>query len=72
MFLQLPLYLYKYGFAISYPAGNAYYKFEPWHWRYVGVELAAKLHNEAKNFYDLDQRDINEAGLGHKRCMGIG
>ncbi len=49
----------KYGFIISYPSGNAYYKFEPWHWRFVGVALATKLHNENKYFYDEDQRVID-------------
>lgn len=50
---------YKYGFVLSYPKGNAYYQYEPWHWRFVGVELATKLHNENKYFYDLDQREID-------------
>jgi D-alanyl-D-alanine carboxypeptidase len=50
---------YKYGFILSYPEGNKYYLFEPWHWRFVGRELAEKLHNEGKYFYDLDQREIN-------------
>lgn len=51
---------YKYGFILSYPKGNTYYIFEPWHWRFVGKSLALRLHNENKNFYDMDQRDINE------------
>ncbi len=50
---------YRYGFVISYPPNNKYYVYEPWHWRYVGVDLAAKLRNEGKYFYDLEQRDIN-------------
>ncbi len=50
---------HRYGFTLSYPAGNAYYKFEPWHWRFVGVELATWLHEENKHFYDLDQREID-------------
>ncbi|MEI8062222.1 MAG: M15 family metallopeptidase [bacterium] len=50
---------FKYGFALSYPPNNKYYIYEPWHWRFVGVDLATKLHNEGKYFYDLDQRDIN-------------
>lgn len=50
---------YKYGFVISYPKGNGYFTFEPWHWRYVGVELATKLHNDGTYFYDLDQRAID-------------
>lgn len=50
---------YKYGFAPSYPKDNIYYHFEPWHWRFVGRELAKRLYDEGKYFYDLDQRDIN-------------
>ena len=50
---------YKFGFVISYPANNSYYKFEPWHWRFVGVELATKLHDDNKYFYDMDQRLID-------------
>jgi D-alanyl-D-alanine carboxypeptidase len=50
---------YKYGFILSYPKNNSYYIYEPWHWRFVGLDLALKLHNENKHFYDLDQRDIN-------------
>jgi D-alanyl-D-alanine carboxypeptidase len=50
---------HKYGFVLSYPEGNAFYQFEPWHWRFVGKGLATKLHEEDKNFYDLDQRIID-------------
>jgi D-alanyl-D-alanine carboxypeptidase len=50
---------YKYGFVLSYPPNNAYYIYEPWHWRYVGVELAERLHDDDKYFYELDQREIN-------------
>ncbi|MEJ0053249.1 MAG: M15 family metallopeptidase [bacterium] len=55
----LEKYGYKYGFILSYPQGNTYYQFEPWHWRFVGVKLARYLHNQDKNFYDLDQRTID-------------
>ena len=51
---------YKYGFILSYPENNQYYQFEPWHWRFVGRDLANKLHQEGKNFYDLDQREIDQ------------
>ncbi|MEK9171852.1 MAG: M15 family metallopeptidase [Patescibacteria group bacterium] len=50
---------HKYGFVLSYPEGNTYYKFEPWHWRFIGVSLAEFLHRENKYFYDLDQREID-------------
>ncbi len=51
---------YKYGFTLSYPEKNKYYEYEPWHWRFVGVDLANKLHRENKYFYDLEQREIND------------
>ncbi len=49
----------NYGFVLSYPKGNAYYQFEPWHWRFVGKELALDLHDRGENFYDMDQREID-------------
>ncbi len=49
-----------YGFTLSYPKGNTYYTYEPWHWRFVGVALAKRLHDEGKSFYDLDQREIDK------------
>lgn len=39
---------YKYGFILRYPQGKTKetgYQFEPWHFRYVGTELASKLYN---------------------------
>ena len=51
---------YQYGFVLSYPKDNPYYIFEPWHWRFVGVEFAALLHDQNRNFYDLDQEEINQ------------
>lgn len=51
---------HKYGFTLSYPEGNSYYVFEPWHWRFVGEDLAEDLHRDDAHFYDWDQRKINE------------
>lgn len=51
---------HEYGFILSYPEDNQFYIFEPWHWRFVGTELAEYLHDTDQEFYDLDQRDINE------------
>lgn len=51
---------YEYGFVLSYPKGNKFYVYEPWHWRFVGKDLARHLHREEKHFYELDQRDIDE------------
>jgi D-alanyl-D-alanine carboxypeptidase len=38
---------YKYGFILRYPKGKestTCYKFEPWHYRYVGVDVATSMH----------------------------
>lgn len=51
---------YKFGYVISYPLTNSYYQFEPWHWRFVGVALATKLHDSNQYLYDLSQREIDE------------
>jgi LAS superfamily LD-carboxypeptidase LdcB len=50
---------FRFGFILSYPSDNAYYQFEPWHWRFVGVALATTLHASGKRFYDLTQREID-------------
>lgn len=42
---------YKYGFIIRYPKGKEEitgYKYEPWHVRYLGKELAEKVYNSGK------------------------
>ncbi len=39
---------YKYGFIIRYPKGKESitgYQYEPWHIRYLGVDLATSVHN---------------------------
>ena len=51
---------HKYGFILSYPANNSYYRYEPWHWRFVGVDLATRLKEDGKHFYDLEQREIDK------------
>lgn len=50
---------YKYGFIMRYPKGSEKitgYMYEPWHFRYIGVELAGKVYqsNETlEEFFDL-------------------
>ncbi|MFC1751686.1 D-alanyl-D-alanine carboxypeptidase family protein [Patescibacteria group bacterium] len=58
-YLWLTLNAHKYGFILSYPEDNIHYKFEPWHWRFVGVDLAGALNRDDLHFYDLDQRVID-------------
>ena len=48
---------YKYGFIIRYPYNKENitgYIYEPWHLRYVGVDLATKLYNEG-NWITLEE-----------------
>ena len=40
---------YKYGFIVRYPKDKTFitgYIYEPWHIRYLGVELATKIHEQ--------------------------
>ena len=44
---------HKFGFILRYPEGKEYltgYNYEPWHYRYVGVDLATKVKNEDITF----------------------
>lgn len=51
---------HAYGFVLSYPENNSFYVFEPWHWRFVGTELAQDLNRADAHFYDWEQRKIDE------------
>jgi len=49
----------RYGFVMSYPKGKERitgYKYEPWHWRFVGKDIATVLYNQNATF--------NESSLG--------
>jgi D-alanyl-D-alanine carboxypeptidase len=50
----------KYGFTLSYPEDNQFYVYEPWHWRFVGEDLARDLDKAGAGFYDWEQRKIDE------------
>ena len=44
---------YKYGFILRYPEGKENitgYSYEPWHFRYLGIDLATKVYNEGITF----------------------
>ena len=55
---------YKYGFIIRYPKGKEKYtgyKYEPWHLRYVGKDLAEKLYNDGdwislEEYFDIESK----------------
>ncbi|MDC1205520.1 D-alanyl-D-alanine carboxypeptidase family protein [Candidatus Pacebacteria bacterium] len=51
---------HRFGFTLSYPKDNGFYVFEPWHWRFVGEDLADDLRDDGAHFYDWEQRDIDE------------
>ena len=53
-------YGWEYGFIVRYPDGETPttgYQFEPWHLRFVGLELAKEMHNQGvtvlENFFEL-------------------
>ncbi len=46
---------YEYGFILRYPKGKEWitgYAYEPWHYRYVGTDIAKKIHDEGINTYE--------------------
>lgn len=50
---------HKYGFIIRYPKGKEHitgYKYEPWHLRYIGEELASKVYESGltyEEYYEM-------------------
>lgn len=56
---------YKYGFIIRYPKGKQHitqFMEEPWHIRYLGVELATKVHDSGltyDEYYDMYMKEKN-------------
>ena len=46
---------YRYGFVMSYPEGKEAitgYAYEPWHYRYVGVEAATSVHQRSVTLHE--------------------
>lgn len=40
---------HKYGFILRYPKGKEHitgFKYEPWHYRYIGKEIATIIYNK--------------------------
>ena len=50
---------YRFGFILRYPEGkedSTGYMYEPWHFRYVGEEMAARIYNSGQTleeYFDL-------------------
>ncbi len=42
-----------YGFIASYAHGDSCYEFEPWHYRYVGVDRAARVESSGLSLHDF-------------------
>lgn len=54
---------YKYGFIERYPEDKVHitgYIYEPWHWRYVGVEAATKIYEENITFEEYHIKYLNQ------------
>lgn len=55
---------HNYGFILRYPKGKEIitgYNFEPWHFRYVGIELAKYIHDNditLEEFYLLNNKTM--------------
>lgn len=48
---------HEYGFTMSYPKNKEHitnYSYEPWHWRYVGRDIATKLKKEKRVLSEID------------------
>lgn len=53
---------YKYGFILRYPKEKESitgYAFEPWHYRYVGVNIATKIYEENITFEEYSVKYLN-------------
>lgn len=53
---------YKYGFILRYPKGKEKitgFKYEPWHYRYVGLDTAKTIHDENLSLEEYYDKYIN-------------
>ena len=49
VFEEIHKHLHKFGFILRYPKGKEHitgFKYEPWHYRYVGVKHATNIYNK--------------------------
>ena len=54
---------YKYGYILRYPENkenSTGYAYEAWHYRYLGVDLATKVHNEGITFDEYYEYYLNK------------
>ena len=53
---------HKYGFILRYPYGKKYitgYIYEPWHYRYVGIDAATYIYNNNITFEEYYAYFVN-------------
>lgn len=51
----------KYGFILRYPKGKEHitgYKYEPWHFRYLGHDLAKRVHDSGLTYDEFCARNL--------------
>lgn len=54
---------YEFGFILRYPRGKEYitgYNYEPWHFRYVGAELARELYQSGLTYDEYYVRYLRD------------
>jgi LAS superfamily LD-carboxypeptidase LdcB len=57
---------HKYGFAMSYQKGKEKvtgFAYEPWHWRYVGKQVATTLREKKISFAEYNAKKISKTQL---------
>ena len=64
-FKWLQEHAHEYGFIMRYPKGKTWitgYEYEPWHYRFVGVDAATKIFEEGITFeeYYAKYIDVSE------------
>ncbi len=60
---------YRYGYILRYPKGKEAitgYAYEPWHYRYIGIELARQLHQSGLTYDEYYVRYLNR-----RECITI-
>ena len=61
---------YKYGFILRYPKDKENvtgYEYEPWHYRYVGIEVATKIYNEKITFDEFCAKYLKQSDYSVKQ-----
>lgn len=64
-FEKLAPHFHKFGFILRYPAGKedvTGYSFEPWHIRYVGIEVAHEIYESGLTLEEYVSRTCGQSG----------